>query len=161
MDRREFSALLPAMLAVPALLNAQAKPATVEAKPVAGGTEAKPAENLPQIKSGAYPAGPTYPQQKGRDSNRFVKGMLAAGNIRLESHVTYVEAGSAHEPINKHLHSEIWFMREGTIDLNINGVSHILNAGDMGICVAGDLHYLTNIGKGRASYLVVTVGPPE
>lgn len=145
MDRREFSALLPALLAAPALLTA----------------EAKPAEKLPEIKSGAYPPGPSYVQQPGRNSNRLVMGMLAAGNIRLESHVTYVEPGSAHEPINKHLHSEIWFMREGTIDLNINGVSHVLNAGDMGICVAGDMHYLTNIGKGRASYLVVTVGPPE
>lgn len=60
-----------------------------------------------------------------------------------------------------HLHSEIWLITEGTLELNINGTPHLLNAGDVGLCVAGDRHYVVNAGKTRVSYFVVTVGPPE
>ena len=149
MNRRDFSKLVPALLAAPALMDLTAE------------AQKAPAAPLTTIKSGGYPPGPSYVQQPGRNSNRFVIGMLAAGNIRLESHFTTIEPGTPHEPINKHLHSEIWYVHEGTIDLNTNGQSHILKAGDMGLCAAGDLHFVTNIGKDRASYFVVTVGPPE
>jgi len=36
-----------------------------------------------------------------------------------------------------------------------------LNQGDVGLVTAGDLHYVTNIGKIRSTYFVITVGPPE
>jgi quercetin dioxygenase-like cupin family protein len=87
--------------------------------------------------------------------------MLKAGNIRLEVHETTQEVGAPHEPIESHLHSEIWLVREGTVELTVNGQARRLNAGDMGLCVAGDKHYIQNVGNTPATYFVVTLGPPE
>lgn len=39
---------------------------------------------------------------------------------------------------------------------------HTLKAGGLGLCIAGDNHYITNASKtDPASHFVVTVGPPE
>ncbi|MDR3734475.1 MAG: cupin domain-containing protein [Acidobacteriaceae bacterium] len=147
MNRRDFTTLLPAaMLSAAALLPEAAK--------------AQSPKSYPPLKSGGFPPGPKYVQQSGRDSRRFFAGMLP-DNIRSECHMTTIEPGTPHEPVNKHLHSEVWYCVEGTVSLNINGVEHTLNAGDVGLCAAGDLHYVTNIGKTRATYFVITVGPPE
>lgn len=146
MNRREFSALLPAFLSAAALLPEAA--------------QAQAPTSYPPLASGPYPPGREYVQQPGRNSHRFFAGMLP-DNIRSECHVTTIEPGTPHEPVGKHLHSEIWFVAEGTVSLNINGTEHVLNQGDVGLCAAGDLHYVTNIGKTRSTYFVITVGPPE
>ena len=42
------------------------------------------------------------------------------------------------------------------------GVTRTLKAGDMGLCIAGGDHYITNASKTEpASYFVLAVGPPE
>jgi mannose-6-phosphate isomerase-like protein (cupin superfamily) len=146
MNRREFSALLPAFLSAAALLPEAA--------------QAQAPKSYPPLLSGPYPPGPEYVQQPGRNSHRFFAGMLP-DNIRSECHVTTIEPGTPHEPVGHHLHSEIWFVSEGTVSLNVNGTEHVLNQGDVGLVTAGDLHYVTNIGKIRSTYFVITVGPPE
>ena len=87
--------------------------------------------------------------------------MLKAGSIQLEIHETTQEVGAPHEPVETHLHSEIWLVQSGTIALTTNGVTRTMVAGDVGICVAGDKHYLQNAGDTPATYFVVAVGPAE
>jgi mannose-6-phosphate isomerase-like protein (cupin superfamily) len=87
--------------------------------------------------------------------------MLKTGNIRLEMHETHQEAGAVHEATGKHLHSEIWYVREGICELTTNGVTRRMGPGDVGLCCAGDLHYVANAGNTPCTYFVVTVGPPE
>lgn len=145
MDRRTFATLLPSILAAAAALPEQADAAT-----------------LTKLESGAYKPGPeTHGSIPKRASRRYALGMLTAGNIRLEVHETTQEVGAPHEPIESHLHSEIWLVREGTVELTVNGKAQRLQAGDMGLCVAGDKHYIQNVGDTPATYFVVTLGPPE
>jgi quercetin dioxygenase-like cupin family protein len=87
--------------------------------------------------------------------------MLKAGNIRLEMHESTIQAGAQHEPVGTHLHNEIWLVREGTAELTTNGVAKTMVAGDVGICVAGDKHFISNTSDKPVTYFVVTVGPPE
>jgi mannose-6-phosphate isomerase-like protein (cupin superfamily) len=83
-------------------------------------------------------------------------------NIRLEAHVTFLAPGAPPEKIDHHKHSEMWFMREGTATLMTAGTTRTLKAGDMGLCIAGDDHTITNASATEpASYFVVSVGPPE
>lgn len=83
-------------------------------------------------------------------------------NIRVEAHVTFLAPGAPAEPIDHHKHSEMWFMREGTATLMTAGTSRTLKAGDMGLCIAGDDHFINNASKTEpASYFVLSVGPPE
>jgi mannose-6-phosphate isomerase-like protein (cupin superfamily) len=142
------------LLATPALApvaEAQAGPGTAVAQ-----------ASLPKLASGQYVWGDAYgTQQPARTSHRFFLGMLP-DNIRVEAHVTFLAPGAPPEPIDHHKHSEMWFVREGTVSLMTAGVTRTLKAGDMGLCIAGDEHSVTNASKTEpASYFVLSVGPPE
>ena len=148
MNRREFSNLLPMLLAASAL-------------PPAADGQATP-HPLPTLASGAYPPGPpTAPPTATHISHHYLQGMLP-DNIRLEAHDSWQAPGAPHEAIGHHKHSEIWFIREGEADLMTAGVTRRLKAGDIGICTAGDEHYIANASQTNpVTYLVLTVGPPE
>lgn len=153
MDRREFTALLPALLAAAAVT-----PESTSAQQSPGLTKTKPP--LPEIVSGVYPPGPAT-GSGGREGHKYLAGMLKAGNIQIEMHETRQEPGTPHEAVGHHLHNEIWLVREGICELTTNGVTRRMVAGDVGICCAGDLHYVANAGDVPCNYFVVTVGPPE
>ncbi|MGA7156799.1 MAG: cupin domain-containing protein [Acidobacteriaceae bacterium] len=169
MDRREFAGLLPALLAAGSLLpeSLVAQEVGTMEHPVMGkatpGPDSgkKPKGALPEIVSGVYTPGAGYGSLAKRVSHRYLVGMLKAGNIQIEMHETTQEVGAVHEPTDKHLHNEIWLVREGVVDLTTNGVTRRMVAGDVGICCAGDLHYVRNAGDVPCTYFVVTVGPPE
>ncbi|HEY0161788.1 MAG TPA: cupin domain-containing protein [Edaphobacter sp.] len=145
MDRREFAALFPALVAAATALPEQAEAAT-----------------LPAVTSGVFKPGPAKTGALPKRASRALTGgLLKAGNTRLEVHETTQEVGAPHEPEETHLHSEIWLVQSGTLDLTINGVPHRMSAGDIGICVAGEKHYIQNAGDTPATYFVVAVGPPE
>lgn len=147
MNRREFSAWLPLLAAAGALAPVEAEPAHAP---------------LQKLVSGRFPEGPAPPQTPtGRVSRHIVVGMLP-DNIRLEAHETTLAPGAPPEPIRTHKHTEMWLVREGEVAMMTDGVVRTLKKGDMGICVAGDRHYVGNASKTEpCSYFVVCVGPPE
>ncbi|MGA2349375.1 MAG: cupin domain-containing protein [Terracidiphilus sp.] len=154
MNRRDFSALLPMLMAAPALVSV--------AEAQSGPQSAAAPASLPKLASGQYVWGEAFGAQRpARTSHRFLMGMLP-DNIRVESHVTFLAPGAPAEPIEHHKHSEIWFIREGSVALMSAGVTRTLKAGDMGLVIAGDDHSITNASKTEpASYFVLAVGPPE
>ena len=163
MNRRDFSALLPLLAAATALApeaegQATAAPTTGQA---AGQPPAAPMP-LQKLVSGRYPPiEPANPKPSPRMSKRFLMGMLP-DNIRMEAHFTHLAPGCPPEPIGTHKHTEIWFIHEGTARLMTAGVTRDLVAGEMGVCIAGDLHTVYNASQTEpASYFVLTVGPPE
>ena len=144
MDRREFAGLLPLLLGGSALLAEDQ------------------GASLPLLESGVFKPSPSKPGlMAGHSSSRYVAGMLKAGNIRLEMHESTIDPGAEHEAVGTHLHSEIWLVREGTAELTTNGVARTMTAGDVGICCAGDKHFIANTSDKPVTYFVVTVGPPE
>jgi mannose-6-phosphate isomerase-like protein (cupin superfamily) len=171
MDRREFVTLLPALLAATALYPeaAHAQQAGTMDHPVMGeptpgpqnGNKPKGDVPLPILVSGVYTPGAGYGSLPKRKSHRYMLGMLKAGNIQLELHETIQEPGALHEASEKHLHNELWFVKEGTCELTINGVTRRMNPGDVGLVTAGDYHYIRNAGNTQCTYFVVTLGPPE
>ena len=113
-----------------------------------------------QLVSGVYPAKAEKVAGEKRTSQAFLSGLLNPG-LRFEAHESVLQPGAPPEETRKHLHSEIWFMKAGTAELWIDGVSHTMKAGDMGLVVAGGMHYVKNIGDVPVSYFVIAVGPPE
>jgi quercetin dioxygenase-like cupin family protein len=147
MDRREFAGLLPALMGTLALI-----PESAEGQ----------STTLPVLESGVFKPTPAKAgSMAGHSSSRYTIGMLKAGNIRLEMHESTIEPGAEHEAVGTHLHSEIWLVREGTAELTTNGVARTMTAGDVGICCAGDKHFIANTSDKPVTYFVVTVGPPE
>ena len=109
------------------------------------------AKATPQpLSSGVFHPGKVSVAGEGRSSQAFLTGMLSAG-LRL----------APPESTRNHLHHEIWLMKEGTVELYADGKTYTMKAGDLGLCIAGNMHYVKNIGPDRASYFVLAVGPPE
>jgi len=163
-NRRDFAAMLPMMLGAAAALaanTAQGQAAQSTAPPAGATAIATPPRQLRQLASGVFPPQPSRGMQGGHESHQFVTGMLAAGNIRLEMHESVQAAGAPHEAIGTHKHSEIWLVQRGTATLYLNGTEHKMQAGDVGLCCAGDEHWIANGGDTELAYFVITVGPPE
>ena len=172
MNRRDFAGLVAGLLAVAGGLSAQAEGQAAgtaagagDAAAAAGAAQAaagtRPAGAMRELASGVFKPIAGRGMQGGHESHSFLTGMLKAGNIRLEMHESVQQAGAPHEAIGTHKHSEIWLMQRGVATLYLNGVEHRMEAGDVGLCCAGDEHWIANAGETELAYFVVTVGPPE
>jgi len=169
MNRRDFAGMVAGLLAVAGGFSAQAEgqaagqgtaPAAAEAAQGAAG--ARPAGGaMRELASGVFKPIAGRGMQGGHESHSYLTGMLKAGNIRLEMHESVQQAGAPHEAVGTHKHSEIWLMQRGVATLYLNGVEHRMEAGDVGLCCAGDEHWIANAGDSELAYFVVTVGPPE
>src|SRR6266704_2529674 len=100
--RRELCSMLPAVL-IPAILPAEAI-----------------AEQEKGMPSAMFP----FDEMTVRTPNNaqirdVLKGKLATGES-LEVHQTTLQPGGAPHPAHHHVHSEMWLIREGTVELTVN-----------------------------------------
>ena len=87
-----------------------------------------------------------------------LKGKLATAES-LEVHETTLPPGGMPHAAHHHVHSEMWLIREGTVQLTINGTSHVMGPGSVGFVHSNDEHGIKNVGTTPATYFVVAVGP--
>jgi mannose-6-phosphate isomerase-like protein (cupin superfamily) len=88
----------------------------------------------------------------------ILKGKLATSE-QIETHETTLPPNGFPHPPHRHVHSEMWLIREGTVELTINGTSHRLGAGGAGFVRSNEEHGIKNVGTGPATYFVVAIGP--
>jgi mannose-6-phosphate isomerase-like protein (cupin superfamily) len=139
--RRELFSMLPVVL-IPAIL--QPEDSKAQENPMPSATY--PFEKLPVR---------TPNNAQIRD---VLKGKLATGES-LEVHETTLPPGGAPHPPHHHVHSEMWLIREGTVELTINGTGNRLGPGSVGFVHSNDEHGIKNVGTTPATYFVVAVGP--
>jgi mannose-6-phosphate isomerase-like protein (cupin superfamily) len=111
------------------------------------------------LPSAAYPF-ETLPVQSsnGAQFRAVLRGKLATGES-LEVHETTLPPGGAPHPPHHHLHSEMWLIREGTVELMVGGTTWKLGPGSVGFVHSNDEHGIRNIGSAPATYFVVAIGP--
>jgi quercetin dioxygenase-like cupin family protein len=155
LNRRDFAGMLAGVLGAVGVMGGAAEGQTA---PAAG---AAPARALKELSSGVFKPQAGKGMVGGHESHQFLTGMLAAGTIRLEMHESVQAPGAPHEAVGTHKHSEIWLVQRGVGTLYLNGTEYTMEAGDVGLCCAGDEHWIANKGDKELAYFVVTVGPPE
>jgi mannose-6-phosphate isomerase-like protein (cupin superfamily) len=99
-------------------------------------------------------------QGKGVQIRNILKGALATGEA-VELHETVLEPGAAPHPPHHHKHSEMWLIREGTVEITINGKASQIGAGSAAFVASNEEHGIRNPGTKPAMYFVVAVGPFE
>ena len=87
-----------------------------------------------------------------------LKGKLSTGES-LEVHETTLPPGAAPHPPHHHPHSEMWLIREGTVDITVNDLTTRLGPGSVGFVGSNDEHGIKNVGLVPATYFVVAMGP--
>src|SRR3974390_638786 len=102
LTRRELCLVFPVAL-LPALLAAES------------------GQQPTALPSSMYPFGELPVQaSNGAQFRAVLKGKLATSES-LEVHETTLPAGGAPHPPHQHVHSEMWLIREGTVEITVNG----------------------------------------
>jgi mannose-6-phosphate isomerase-like protein (cupin superfamily) len=127
---------------VPAMLASAAKAEADKSLPSA----MYPFEKLPVEK------------ENNAEFRAVLKGQLATGEL-LEVHETMLPPGGAPHAAHHHEHSEMWLIREGTVELTVNGTGSRLGPGSVGFVHSNDEHGIKNVGSTPAVYFVVAIGP--
>ena len=119
----------------------------------------EPAQQAPPLPSTMYPYD-KLPVQTSNDAQfrAVLKGKLATGES-LEVHETTLPLSGAPHPPHHHTHSEMWLIREGTVELTVNGKNYQLGPGSVGFVHSNDEHGIRNVGAIPATYFVVAIGP--
>lgn len=94
----------------------------------------------------------------GNEFRNVVNSTTPTGE-RVEVHETQLAPGKMPHEAHRHEHSEFWLIREGTVELTINGKNQRIGPGSVGFAASNDLHAIKNVGPAPATYFVVAVGP--
>jgi quercetin dioxygenase-like cupin family protein len=115
--------------------------------------------------SGALPSAVyTFEQLQARvsaskvETRPVLKGKLRTGES-VEVHETTLPPGGAPHPPHHHEHSEMWLIREGTVEFTVNGKSYRAGPGSLAFAASNDEHGIKNAGETPAMYFVVAIGP--
>ncbi len=152
MDRRNLMSLLPAAIAGSALIS--------------GFSEASSAQSTSQFapQSGVLPSAVfSFESLPARSSatvvtRQILKGKLATGES-IEAHETTLPPGGAPHPPHHHEETEMWLIREGKVEITIEGKAHLMGPGDFAFVKSNEEHGITNPNDKPATYFVVAVGP--
>lgn len=98
----------------------------------------------------------TVQQTKTGERREFFNGSTATfANCRC--HVTTLNPGVEAHAAHRHPDEEIVIIKEGTLEVTINGVSQRAGAGSVLFFASNDLHHLRNAGDTVASYHVLRI----
>ncbi len=133
-SRREVAGLLP-LIAV----------ATAEAE-------------KPALPSGAYRFEDLPVKESGANRSRAVFDGATHSGFHIDMHMTELGPGEAPHAPHSHVHEEMVMIKDGTLEVTINGKVTRLGPGSTAYVASNERHGWRNAGQGRALYFVLALG---
>ena len=93
----------------------------------------------------------------GAQFRSIMRGKTATGE-NIEVHETTLPPGGAPHPPHHHVQSEMWLVREGTLEFTVNGKTGWLGPGSAGFASSNEEHGVRNPGTTPVTYFVVEIG---
>ena len=131
--RRDWALLLPALLS----------------SPVKG--------ERPKLPSSVYKFEELTPKPNGENVGRSVCDGLNRSGVEIELHETALAPGRMSHEAHRHRHVELVLLREGTLEVTIDGNATTLGPGGIAYFGSNCLHGARNIGSGHAQYFVISL----
>jgi quercetin dioxygenase-like cupin family protein len=135
-SRRDMTALLPALFAA----QAAAQQTSTGVLP----TKDYQYSELPVKKNPA----------NGAESRQVFKG-ATHGGFEIACHMTKLMPGTAPHPPHKHVNEEIFFLREGTLELTVEGKTSRIGPGSIMYIASNEMHGAKNVGDVPAQYFIL------
>ena len=125
---------------------------------MAGQQPSQPAARPGTLPSKAFP----FPDLSGRQSGTIKLYQILTGNThtgyKLDLHESELPGGGVPHPPHRHVHEELLFVREGEMEVSIDGQWIKLPAGSCAYMASNDLHGYRNPGTATAKYFVLALG---
>ena len=137
-SRRNFCLMMPALFALPGL-----------------------AAEKSRLPSKAYRFEGLPVNKDGRNAYRPVLEGLTHSGCRIELHETDLAPGGMPHPAHRHLHEEMFLIREGTVEVTIGGKKTRLGPGGVAFVASNEEHGIHNVGTTHAQYFVMGLGSDQ
>lgn len=79
---------------------------------------------------------------------------------RFESHITTLNPGQASHAPHRHPQEELIILKEGRLEVHLNGVTQEVGPGSVMFYASNDAHAVRNVGTTRATYWVINLATP-
>jgi quercetin dioxygenase-like cupin family protein len=96
----------------------------------------------------------------GENRSRPILNEKLHSGFGIELHETELAPGLAPHPPHRHDHEEMILIREGTLEVTIQGRSVNLGPGSVALVASNEEHGWRNVGTTRARYFVIALGRP-
>jgi len=97
-------------------------------------------------------------KKSGENRSREVFDGLTHKGFQLDIHETELSPGLAPHAAHRHTHEEIVMVREGTLEVIIEGKTTSATPGSVVYVASNELHGWKNSGKTQAHYFVMALG---
>ncbi len=101
---------------------------------------------------------PVRKNPNGKTVSRAVLDGETHDGFAVEAHETTLSPGAEPHPPHRHVHEEMFLLREGAIDITISGRTTRLGPGAVAFVASNEEHGVRNTATEPAQYFVVALG---
>jgi quercetin dioxygenase-like cupin family protein len=95
-----------------------------------------------------------------KGTGRAVFGGVTHSGFHIDLHETELAPGQAPHAAHRHEHEEIVMIREGTLEVTIEGKVTTAGPGSVVYAASNEMHGWKNVGTTQANYFVIALGRP-
>lgn len=99
-------------------------------------------------------------EKNGNETRQVFTGTDHTG-YPVDLHITKLAAGQMPHPQHQHVHEEMIFLRQGTLEVYTPGKTTRIGSGSVAYVKSNERHGWKNIGNTPAEYFVMAIGRQE